>query len=49
MKDDEAFRVWAGVQIVPVPGVAFDVRARVLAPARSGGGFDLFAHVHLWN
>jgi len=49
VKDDEAFRVCAGVQVVPVPGVTLDLRARMLSPARGGGGSDLFVQVHFWN
>lgn len=49
VKDDHTFRLSAGVQVTPIPGVTFDMRARGLALAGGGGGTDLFTQVHLWN
>ncbi len=47
--DDHAFRVGAGIQITPLPGITFDLRARGLFPAGGGAAADGFAHVHLWR
>ena len=49
VKDDHAFRVTGGVQVVPVPGITLDVRVRALFPASGSSGADVFAQIHLWN
>lgn len=47
--DDDAYRVSAGVQVTPIPGVTVDTRFRVLVPAAGDAGADGFVQLHLWN
>ena len=50
VRDDDAHRVQGGVQIVPYPGVSFDVRVRaLLLPGGKGSDADVFLQLHLWN
>jgi hypothetical protein len=49
VRDDHAFRVGAGVQITPVPGITLDTRIRALFPATGASGADLFTQIHFWK
>jgi hypothetical protein len=49
VKDDHAFRVSAGFQLTPYPGITLDCRARALFPATGQSGADLFTQLHLWR
>jgi hypothetical protein len=47
--DDHAFRVGAGIQITPLPGVTLDTRVRALFPAAGSSGADVFTQIHFWK
>jgi hypothetical protein len=47
--DDDTHRFAVGMQVTPYPGITVDSRLRVLAPATTGGDFDYFIQLHLWN
>ena len=47
--DDHAFRMGAGVQITPIPGITLDLRLRGLFPATGRAGADVFTQLHFWK
>jgi hypothetical protein len=47
--DDHAFRIGAGIQITPLPGVTLDTRVRALFPAAGSSGADVFTQIHFWK
>jgi len=49
VKDDDSYRVTAGLQVTPIPGVTLDGRWRVLFPVGDSPGTDAFVQLHLWN
>jgi hypothetical protein len=49
VREDQSYRLSAGVQLCPVPGFTIDARLRALVPAGERSGGDFFVHLHLWN
>jgi len=47
--DDHAFRLGAGLQLTPIPGITLDTRIRALFPATGRSGADGFMQIHLWR
>ena len=49
VQDDHAWRLTAGLQLTPFPGVAVDFRTRVLVPAEEQRGTDFLVQLRLYN
>jgi hypothetical protein len=49
VQDDDAWRLVGGVVVMPVPGVALDMRGRILVPTGEESGGDFFMQVRLFN
>jgi hypothetical protein len=47
--DDDLMRFSGGLQLIPIPGVTLDARARLLLPPHASAGSDVFLQLHLWN
>jgi hypothetical protein len=49
VRDDQAWRLVGGVVFMPYPGIALDMRGRVLVPTGDESGGDFFMQVRLFN